>query len=363
MRILFCSPIKIVGGISRWTAHILNYYTENASKDIELVQYYSETKSNFSKKKNLLGRIYDGALGYWPMCREIKQILKKQQFDLIHLCTSASLSLLKDIVILKIAKKYGVRSVLHFHFGRIPQIFETQNWEYKLLRRVLGLADRVIVIDQRSYDTLLNAGYRHIENLPNPLTPAVANIIEQNTIEVEARKIVFAGHVVPAKGVFELVRACKQIPNIKVNLLGSVTDEIKTQLEEEAGANHQWLNIMGEQPFETTIKEMMSTGAFVLPTYTEGFPNVIIESMACGCPIVTTDVGAIPEMLDIEHGANYGICVKPRQVKELREAIEKMLNDRTYALRCGMNAQNRVRELYSMPQVWNKMVDIWEKEI
>ena len=104
---------------------------------------------------------------------------------------------------------------------------------------------------------------------------------------------------------------------------------------------------------------MMSAGVFVLPTYTEGFPNVIIESMACGCPIVTTDVGAIPEMLDIEHGFSYGICVKPKDVEGLKNAVEKMLNDRDYALQCGKNAQLRVQEQYAMSVVWNQLTSIW----
>ena len=143
-------------------------------------------------------------------------------------------------------------------------------------------------------------------------------------------------------------------------MIGYETDDIKEKIIEEAGEdNESWLEIAGEQSFENTIKEMISAAVFVLPTYTEGFPNVIIESMACGCPIVTTCVGAIPEMLDIENGNNYGICVEPKNVKALKESIQKMLNNREYALECGKNAQRRVNELYSMSKVWSQLEAIW----
>ena len=81
--------------------------------------------------------------------------------------------------------------------------------------------------------------------------------------------------------------------------------------------------------------------------------------MACGCSIVTTDVGAIPEMLDIKNGFNNGICIKPRDVNQLHDAIYMMLNSSEYAQQCGRNAQLRVNALYTMPRIWTLLVEIW----
>lgn len=361
MRVLFCSPSGNVGGISRWTQHILNYYSINNS-DIEIVQYYGKNSVGSHTGDSLIGRIYRGVYKYIPLYRDIRQRIRQEGFDILHLCSSASISLTKDILILHSARKHGLRTILHFHFGRIPDLFAQKNWEYKLLVRALALADKVIVIDNKSHETLTRAGYKNIEFLPNPLTPAIGTIIRENaSIVRQERKIVFAGHVIPTKGVFELVEACKQIPDIKVKMLGFVSDEMRTQLRQAAGENSEtWLDIAGEQSYDATIKEMLSAGVFVLPTYTEGFPNVILESMACACPIVTTDVGAIPEMLDIAHGFNNGICVKPKDIEGLKTAIEKMLNQRDYALQCGLNARKRVAEQYSMPIVWDKLTSIWK---
>jgi glycosyltransferase involved in cell wall biosynthesis len=361
--ILLCSPYNGgIGGISRWTDHILAYYEQNKSDNLNLSHYY-ETIPGGNADYSLWKRSIIGVKNYSRIYRGLVKHLQVHNFDVVHFCSSASLSLLKDIILLKAAKNRGVKSVIHFRFGRIPDLYQKRNWECKLLNICIKLADKIVVIDQMSYDTLLKEGYNNIELLPNPLSPKVLEIIEQNKhIEKEERKIVFAGHCIQTKGIFELIEACREIDNIKLKMIGFVSEETRAMLLEKAGENSIiWLKIAGEQDYETTIKEMLSAGVFVLPTYTEGFPNVILESMACACPIVTTKVGSIPEMLDIANGENHGICIEPKNMEQLREAIQKMLNDRKYALKCGLNAQKRVNEIYSMPIVWNELQNIWKK--
>lgn len=361
--ILLCSPYQgAIGGISRWTGHILEYYEQNKSDDLNLSHYYESIKAgigDYSKwKRSIIGfknysRIYKGLVKH----------LQQQNFDIVHFCSSASISLLKDIILLKAVKKRGVKSVIHFRFGRIPELYQKKNWEQKLLNRTIKLADKVVVIDQMSYDTLLKEGYKNIELLPNPLTPKVLEIIEQNKdVEKVERKIVFVGHCLRTKGIFELIEACRDLDNIKLKMIGFISEETRSILLEKAGLySVEWLEIAGEQDYETTIREMLSAGVFVLPTYTEGFPNVILESMACACPIITTKVGAIPEMLDIANGQNHGICIEPKNVEQLKDSIQKMLDEREYAIQCGKNAQKRVSEMYSMPVVWHELESIWKK--
>lgn len=166
------------------------------------------------------------------------------------------------------------------------------------------------------------------------------------------------GHCIATKGVYELVEACNSIKNIRLVLLGAIKDDVKQELQTVGG---DWIEIMGEQPYEEVIREMLKCDVFVLPTYTEGFPNVILEAMACGCAIVTTPVGAIPEMLDEENGKSYGLMVDPKDSEHLKEAIDRMLNNQAFKDACGNNARVRVIERYSMTKVWEQLTAIWEE--
>ena len=357
MKILLASPYEgAIGGIVRWTQHILGHYNSTWHKDCE-IDILPMGRQSFTNINSAIKRIYYGIRDYYNFFVKEKEMMKAKKYDLFHLVSSASISLFKDIVMLKAAKKKGVRTIVHFHFGRIPALAQKNNWEWKMICKVVALSDTTIVLDKASLETLHEAGFKNVAQLPNPVAPQVTELITET--ERKERTLLFAGHGIRTKGVYELVEACKQIPDIKLRLIGNIADGVKAELETIAD-NADWLDIAGEYPYEKTIAEMLACDVFVLPTYTEGFPNVILESMACGCAIVTTPVGAIPEMLEEEAGKKYGILVEPQNTPALKDGIETMLNNKELKEECRKNVQQRVNERYNIDAVWKQMVDIWK---
>ena len=364
LRVLLVSPYseKIVGGIINWTKYIVNYHSEH-NDEIQLRLLNNENVEQIIGNANPLKRLVTGLGNYLPILREFKKCISQGSYDVAHISSSASFGLIRDLLLVKTARKHGVKICVHMHFGRIPQILATKGWENRLIRLLFKNADKVIVMDMGSYNALQKAGYDKMVYLPNPLSPYVVQIIEKSgNLERESRKIVYAGHIVESKGVVELIRACRQIEGVKLECLGKyATPEIKERLIELAGGRQEeWLSVPGNKPFEEVIQGMMTCAVFVLPSHSEGFPNVILEAMACGCPIVATPVGAIPEMLDVDSNNPCGIIVPVRDEVALRQSISDLIKDKEKAKTFGENARRRVMERYSMEKVWKQLVSIWE---
>lgn len=360
MKILLVSPYGgVPGGMTRWTEHILRYYNQRGLQDCELDLVPMGRNQFVNINSPILYRLWTAFKDYRLILKKYKWQLHQKRYDVVHLASSASLSLSKDLYIIRQAKRKGTKSIVHFHFGRIPELSQARNWEWKLLVKVVKAADQVVVMDKASYDTLIANGFENISLLPNPVAPSVVEIAAENAnIQRVPRSLLFVGHVVKTKGVFELLEACSKIENINLQLVGHITSDMQSQISGQY-KDASWLTICGEKPYDDVVKEMCKCDVFVLPTYTEGFPNVILESMACGCAIVTTPVGAIPEMLADENGKYYGVMVEPRNVEQLKAGIEKMLSDADFKNECRANVQQRVIERYNIDSVWRQMVDIW----
>lgn len=366
MKVLLCSPYKdspnvAQGGIVVWAQNIMDYYSRSKSDlSIKVVSYDRKVRQTKKDKIGLFSRFLYGLTDYREAIKETSIELKREKYDVLHLCTSASISLLKDIIVLKMAKRKDVKTIVHFHFGRIAELANKRNWEWKLLCRVLNLADRAITMDLKSFSILKEKGFNHVYYLPNPLSHKIINQIEEcrNSITKENSKLCYVGHVIPTKGVYELMEACKGVEGIQLDIVGSVADDVKERMLKIADGKVNF-QFVGEISHPDVIQELLSSGIFVLPTYTEGFPNVIIESMACGCAIVTTPVGAIPEMLDINGERPCGLCSEPRDVEALRKNILYFVNNKEVAKEYGERAIQRVNRLYSISIVWKELIDIW----
>jgi glycosyltransferase involved in cell wall biosynthesis len=105
--------------------------------------------------------------------------------------------------------------------------------------------------------------------------------------------------------------------------------------------------------YRSDVPELLSQATLLVSaSYSEGLPNVLMESMAAGVPVVATRVGGSPEVVG-ENGV-AGLLVPPRDVEALAKAICTLLDDPDLSRRLGEAARERMTTLFSVERMVNE---------
>jgi glycosyltransferase involved in cell wall biosynthesis len=102
---------------------------------------------------------------------------------------------------------------------------------------------------------------------------------------------------------------------------------------------------------------MIDVSVFTSISHSESFGVAAVEASACGKPIVASDVGGLPEV--VEHGVT-GFIVPPRNPAETADAIEKLVLDRNLRARMGSAGRYRVKKLFNWNDNVTQMVNIYD---
>lgn len=141
-------------------------------------------------------------------------------------------------------------------------------------------------------------------------------------LPADGRLLVTAAHLGPRKGHREVIQALKHLPpDVRLVIVGGGAQggggRELLALADALGLGGRVI-LAGPQPYAKVPLYFNAADASVLASYREGCPNAVLESLACGTPVVATRVGAVPDL--VTPGVN-GEIVPPRQVQPLAEAL------------------------------------------
>ena len=146
-------------------------------------------------------------------------------------------------------------------------------------------------------------------------------------VDEGARLVVYVGRLVPEKGLRELLEATAMLsqahPRVELALIGDgpLRDELDQSARRIAGVP---VHLPGALDASMVARWMAASDLITLPSYSEGHPNVLVEALASGRPVVATHVGGIPEVVD----ASCGVLVAPRDVHALSVALGQVMDRR-----------------------------------
>jgi glycosyltransferase involved in cell wall biosynthesis len=180
-------------------------------------------------------------------------------------------------------------------------------------------------------------------------------------LPVDRKLIGFVGRLSAQKGLSSLLRAIAEFPaalRAGVDLVIAGDGEERRALEDEARALGlaDRTHFLGTRSDTPTVYSALD--AFVLPSEQEAFPMVVLEAMACGLPIVATDVGDTARI--VEDGVS-GLVVPPRNRECLRQALVGVLQNSDRAQRLGEAARERLVKNFSSAQMAQSYLALYER--
>ena len=192
--------------------------------------------------------------------------------------------------------------------------------------------------------------------IPNFLNNKFLNNINNNN---NRNYFLYVGTLADYKGVNILLDAIKDLPrDIPFKIIGSGFQEKKYKIfaKEQDLYNIEFL---GNLPREEIIKYYEKSISIIVPSnYFEIFGMINIEAFACGKPVIASNIGGIPEI--VEDNIN-GLLFEPGNVEQLKKCILKYWNNQELAVEHGKNGYQKAITQYTEDKYYDKLIKVYEE--
>lgn len=269
--------------------------------------------------------------------------------------------------------------VVCLEWENIPFNYEEHEVASNIKETVRNGADHFIAVTGRAKEALVLEGVpeERIDVVPmgidisrfSPSESAGLDYRRRLNIDISEIVVLFIGRLVWEKGVIDLIHAAgrvlrdEELNSVPIRfLLAGNGQEIKPLREraERLGISDRVI-FLENTPYQDIHKLHNTADIFVLPsistrTWQEQFGMVLIESMACGKPVISTYSGSIPEVV-----GDAGILVQPNDHMSLYLSIKRLLSDKSLRYDLAKKALNKARDEFDSIKVAEKVNDIFNK--
>ena len=306
-------------------------------------------------KLSKLAALFQNLPGIW-------RTIRREQIDIVHVHMAERGSVFREGFIVWMAKKMGCRTIIHMHGATVEDWYMRQaRWVQKLTGKIFNTADLMLVLGENWVPFMERVmgpqNRKKIKVLYNG-----AAVEEENRYNPDAKNVLFYGMLIPRKGIEDLLAAFQMIlddipDDVNLILYGddgekNIMEKIEKYGLRERAQYRGWLKL-GERTrcFEETM-------IHVLPSYNEGLPMTVLETMGYGIPNISTPVAAIPEV--IKDGEN-GRLVKPGDRKGLAAAMKELILCRELRTAFSRQAYQDVRETFSLQAHKENLIRIYRE--
>lgn len=185
---------------------------------------------------------------------------------------------------------------------------------------------------------------------------------EKLGIPSESPVLIFVGHILKTKGVFELLKAfliARQMHgDLHLIVVGDGEDFFALKQKAEAAQLSKWIHFLGARSHDEIPGWLSVADILVLPSWNEGLPNVVVEAMACKRPVIATRVGGIPEAVD---DGKSGILIEKGDVEALANAISLLVSEPAKRVTMGLAGRQIVEQKFTWEKNAESTIAVYEE--
>lgn len=315
---LITPPLDASGGIGRLMSYVV---TAMPSEDVAITVLDPRGRSRLP------------LLSLFPLVRAWLTLIllgATRRVDVAHINMSSHGSSIRKPVMMWTCRLFRIPTILHLHASEYPEFYAALPSVFKsLLRITFSNADMVLVLGvswQRYLCDELRVPEAKVKVLLNG-APGPPRLDHPRSRGTDPLKVLFLGRLCERKGVRHMLEALGD-PRVRneswiATLAGDGASAPYRRRAEELGLADR-VSFSGWVDSDEARAMLADTDVLVLPSHAEGLPMSVIEAFAHGVAVVSTPVGAIPEILE---DAVNGLLVSPGDSAQLAQALLTILQD------------------------------------
>ncbi len=296
--------------------------------------------------------------------------LLKESPQIVHINTSFGMwAFWRDSMYLLMSKIFLKKVFFQIHGGKLNEFWSHSFYLTKILiKLIFKMPELIAVLSSVQRKPFTEIGFKEkVKVVPNTVDLSRYQNKNNNKAKFGVSEdcvvvLFIASHFDREKGIMELLKAIplvnKEYEKVLFIFVGGGKEEhsmLEFCREEKL---EKYVRFTGYLHSDTIIRLLHASDIFVLPSYSEGFPLVILEAMAAGLPIVSTPVGVISEI--VKSGEN-GFLVKPKDHIALAEKISLLVQKGELRKKIGDNNIKKIDNRYDIKIVAKIFEDLYEK--
>ena len=300
------------------------------------------------------------------MTRTVLDLHEKNPFDVLH----AQYAYPNGLAVLRAAHATGLPAVVSVQGGDGHWVGTCCTTHRELVRAVFVHAPALLI---GSPSFAAEVAQRHgIDPARFTLVPGATDAERFTPLDRESMGrigdpavLLYHGRIDARKGVLDLLEAVALLRAADVGVrlvvsgIGPDTALVAQRIAELDLRDD--VEVLGAVPYERAHEVYQRGEVFVSPTYAEGFSNTILEAMASGLPVVSTDVVGVRDCVRAGgNGDDNGILVRPADPPALAAGIRRVLDDDVLRRRITERAHSDVHRLWSWPVVAGRITDVYD---